>query len=330
MQDFDAVDQQEFCSQDFHDLTRTSSQDLHSRDLQDLYFQDNQDCNSSTFKLRVQDNRDFSGTLPQDLCVTTTQDFTRTFSQDFCGQDTSEFTSNLDHTYRAQGATSGFVEPSTVAVLTSSTNTCDLLAQGCTACSPDSSASFTCAESAFGLDMVRLHERVFASGLPNYKGLRIPLPSKLNIAQWRSSLQDYHDNVIVDYLEFGWPVGYDYGKYGFPVSQLRNHSGAINYPNELDIYLEAELARHSIAGPFLSPPFSGRIAISPLNSVPKKDSTERRIILDLSWPLNTSVNTGIDKSLHEGVEFALQYPTVDHIASLIARKGSSCLSPILR
>ena len=257
--------------------------------------------------------------------MTTTQDFTRTFSQDFCRQDTSEFTSNLDHTYRAQGATSGFVEPSTVAVLTSSTNTCDLLAQGCTACSPDSSASFTCAESAFGLDMVRLHERVFASGLPNYKGLRIPLPSKLNIAQWRSSLQDYHDNVIVDYLEFSWPVGYDYGKYGFPVSQLRNHSGAINYPNELDIYLEAELARHSIAGPFLSPPFSGRIAISPLNSVPKKDSTERRIILDLSWPLNTSVNTGIDKSLHEGVEFALQYPTVDHIASLIARKGPGCL-----
>ena len=148
--------------------------------------------------------------------------------------------------------------------------------------------------------MVRLHERVFASGLPNNKGLRIPLPSKLNIAEWQSSLQDYHDNVIVDYLEFSWPVGYDYEKYGFPVSQLHNHSGAINYPNELDIYLEAELARHSIAGPFLSPPFSGRIAISPLNSVPKKDSTERRIILDLSWPLNTSVNTGIDKSLHVG------------------------------
>ena len=95
--------------------------------MQDLYFQDNQDCNSSTFKLRVQENRDFSGTLLQDLCVTTTQDCTGTFSQDFCGQDTSEFTSKLDHTYCAQGATSGFVEPFTVAVLTSSTNTCDLL-----------------------------------------------------------------------------------------------------------------------------------------------------------------------------------------------------------
>ena len=38
-----------------------------------------------------------------------------------------------------------------------------------------------------------------------------------------------------------------------------------------------------------------------------------------------SVNTGIDKLLYEDVEFALQYPTVDHIASLIARKGPGCL-----
>ena len=65
--------------------------------------------------------------------------------------------------------------------------------------------------------------------------------------------------------------------------------------------------------------------MSPLNSVSKKDSAERRIILDLSWPLNTTVNAGIDKSLHEGVEFSLTYPTVDQIASLIARKGPGCL-----
>ena len=41
--------------------------------------------------------------------------------------------------------------------------------------------------------------------------------------------------------------------------------------------------------------------------------------------MNKSVNTGNEKSLHEGVEFALQYPTGDHIASLIAREGPGCL-----
>ena len=173
--------------------------------------------------------------------------------------------------------------------------------------------------------MVALHRRVFASGVPNYRGLRIPLLSKLIFPWWRSYLSAYHDNIIVDYLEFGWPVGYDYEQFGFPVSQLRNHSGATNFPCDLDLYLDRELARHSVAGPFSSPPFSGRLAVSPLNSLTKKDSAERRIILDLSWPLNTSVNAGIDKSLHEGVEFSLTYPTVDQIASLIARKGPGCL-----
>ena len=114
-------------------------------------------------------------------------------------------------------------------------------------------------------------------------------------------------------------MGYDYEQFGFPVSQLSNHSDATNYPSDLAIYLDTELARHSVAGPFSSPPFSGRLAVSPLNSVPKKDSTER------SWPLNTSVNAGIDKSLHEGEEFSLTYATVDNIASLIARKGPGCL-----
>lgn len=73
------------------------------------------------------------------------------------------------------------------------------------------------------------------------------------------------------------------------------HAGATNYPDELAIYLDTELARHSVAEPFPSPPFPERTAVSPLNSAPKKDSSERRIILDLSWPLNTSVNAGIDK-----------------------------------
>ena len=133
VQDFDTDNQPQFCSQDFHDLTRTSSQDLPSRDLQDLYSQDNQDCDSSTFQLRVQDNQEFSGTLLQDLCGT--QNYTGTFSQDSCGRDACEFNSKPEETNRAQGATCGLVEPSTVADFTSSSvpfpDTGDLLAQGC-------------------------------------------------------------------------------------------------------------------------------------------------------------------------------------------------------
>ena len=97
-------------------------------------------------------------------------------------------------------------------------------------------------------------------------------------------------------------MGYDYEEHGFPVSSMRNHTGATLFPQDIDAYLKAEISRHSIAGPFSSIPFQDRMAVSPLNSVPKKDSSERRVILDLSWPLRTSVNDGIHKNLHEGEE----------------------------
>ena len=77
--------------------------------------------------------------------------------------------------------------------------------------------------------MVALHRRVFASGVPNYRGLRIPLLSKLIVPRWRSYLSAYHDNIIVDYLEFGWPVGYDYEQFGFPVSQLQSVFTGMTY-----------------------------------------------------------------------------------------------------
>lgn len=110
--------------------------------------------------------------------------------------------------------------------------------------------SACCNSGDFSFDMVALHEHVFASGLPNYRGLQIPLVSKLNIPQWRSYLSKGHDNVIIDYLEFSWSVGYDYKQYDFQVSQLHNHCGATNYPCELALYLDTELARHLVAGPF--------------------------------------------------------------------------------
>lgn len=62
-----------------------------------------------------------------------------------------------------------------------------------------------------------------------------------------------------------------------------------------------------------------------LNSVPKPDTTERRIILDLSWPVGSSVNDGIPSGLYLAQEFALVYPTVDLIADRVAALGPGCL-----
>jgi hypothetical protein len=47
-------------------------------------------------------------------------------------------------------------------------------------------------------------------------------------------------------------------------------------------------------------PFDCQFKISPLNSVTKKDSSERRVILDLSFPTGCSVNDNISKDIYLG------------------------------
>jgi hypothetical protein len=45
-------------------------------------------------------------------------------------------------------------------------------------------------------------------------------------------------------------------------------------------------------------PFNCSLKISPLNTVTKKDSIERRVILDLSFPEGQSVNEFISKEFY--------------------------------
>ena len=174
-------------------------------------------------------------------------------------------------------------------------------------------------------EFLNLHARVFASGLPNYQSSRIPVPSHLNVSVWRDYLQDYSDTLLCDFLEYGWPVGYNYVSHGFPVSDLRNHKGALTFPDHIDRYLSKESSLSAVIGPFSSNPFNCGVAVSPLNSVPKSDSVDRRIIVDLSWPPGSSVNDGISSTQYLGDDISLTYPTVDSICSLICLCGPGCL-----
>ena len=67
------------------------------------------------------------------------------------------------------------------------------------------------------------------------------------------------------------------------------------------------------------------MVISPLNSVPKKDSDERRVILDLSFSeTGDSVNSHILKDSYLGSPVKVSYPSVDDLVELIRLKGSGC------
>jgi len=89
-------------------------------------------------------------------------------------------------------------------------------------------------------------------------------------------------------------------------------------------YIRTETNQSRIIGPFLSNPFECTIAISPLNSLEKKGSSDRRIITDLSFPDGRAVNCGINKDEYLGKHIRTQYPTVDNLVELILRHGRGC------
>lgn len=96
--------------------------------------------------------------------------------------------------------------------------------------------------------------------------------------------------MVCKFLEFGWPVGYVSNI--LPIFEIRTHRGALQFPGQVTTYLYKEISLGRAAGPFDAVPFTDGFVVSPLNTVPKRDSDERRVIVDLSWPCSISVNDG--------------------------------------
>ena len=170
---------------------------------------------------------------------------------------------------------------------------------------------------------IEAHTRVHDSGLPNFQGCRIPLPTGLHIDAWKDFDHKITDRQLIDFITFGFPVGYDRDRR--PAGVITNHSGATEFPSDIDTYLCAELQDRHILGPFTHNPLTTPLMISPLNSVPKKDARSRRIISDLSYPKGTSVNDGIDKDVYLSETVDLSYPSVDALAEKLQRLGTTAL-----
>ena len=184
-----------------------------------------------------------------------------------------------------------------------------------------------CEVSETELPLFALHQFIWNSRLPNYLGCRIPTVSNLNIPFWRSELVDYFDKELCDLLNFGFPIGLVNENQALVDLHVKckNHSGATEFPDEIWSYLQEERAAGAILGPLISNPFDHKIVISPLNSVEKKDSVDRRVILDLSWPWEKGVNSFIPKDEYLGQNIVLKFPTVDALVEIVVSKGSGCL-----
>ena len=165
-------------------------------------------------------------------------------------------------------------------------------------------------------EAVLLAHQVISSNTNNRWGCRIPVASGWDLEKFDELLQYYHDRDLLEWLRYGFPVSWDDARED-PTPANINHMGATMFPQCIDEYFEKEVRLGATIGPFDIPPFIRRIGISPLSTRPKKDTGSRRIILDLSYPIQASVNDGIDKDWYCGNRINLTYPTIDTLANRI-------------
>ena len=173
--------------------------------------------------------------------------------------------------------------------------------------------------------MVQANKAVRISGKQNFAGCRIPVPSSLNFEYLEKELADYKDRAIIQLLRYGCPINYE-GP-GNLSRACHNHRGATDFPEHIERFLKREVEAASVMGPFKSSPFDIPTTVSPLNTVPKRDSANRRVIVDLSFPKCKpleSVNGGISRDCYLGDPIQLRYPSVDNLVNLVRCKGPGC------
>ena len=105
--------------------------------------------------------------------------------------------------------------------------------------------------------------------------------------------EELFDNDLIVFCRYGWPISH-FGDFR-NTNLVENWKGASQFPDEIEKYLHKEIECKAVLFPFKNNLFARPCFFSPLNIRDKKDSLEKRIILDLSFPEGNSVNDGIDK-----------------------------------
>ena len=169
---------------------------------------------------------------------------------------------------------------------------------------------------------LNLHEAVKVYNVSNYKGARIPLQhNNINVDNFRSYLTkfSYPHIHILQYVEFGFPLGL--WSESFLVPSTQNHSSAYSYHSYIDKFVNTELDKTGLTGPFETAPWEN-LMLSPLMTSHKKPSS-RRAVFDASFGLYSLNKNTPQKAYHE-VEYEFSFPKIDDLADIIAKLGQGC------
>ena len=164
-------------------------------------------------------------------------------------------------------------------------------------------------------NFVKIYNAVKGTGLPNAMGARQHVPTKLDVAAWESCFDEIGGRPhLLDFIKFGFPLGYV-----GPVSDTQdidNHPSAADYPSQVGQFIDKEISLGGVIGPASVPPFHPWCHTSPLMSRPKNDG-DRRIITDMTFPPQSSVNAYIVKNGLYGIEMEHTLPTIDNLVQCI-------------
>ena len=168
---------------------------------------------------------------------------------------------------------------------------------------------------------IKLHYNVAAFGTYNHLGARIPLEhTTLKVQKFRDLLPTgYDDIVILQYIEFGFPLGLQEDFILKPV--LKNHSSSYEFYTHVDKFIKNELQKGGMCGPFTTSPFNN-VMISPLMTSPKKPNS-RRTVFDASFS-EFSLNLNTPDKLYLNDEYEFSFPKLDDFSNLILKYGSGC------
>ena len=161
------------------------------------------------------------------------------------------------------------------------------------------------------------------SAQPNTFGAKIPVPTALKVHMSAHLLRHYDDKIVAEFLKYGWPINYN--SHQSPLSTPHNHQSALAFADHVRHNIKTELSFGAIAGPFSVNPLSKPLICSPLQTVPKRGSSKRRVVMDLSFQPDRSVNSAIPLNTYLDSPFKLRLPGIDRLCELILSKGRGCL-----
>ena len=177
---------------------------------------------------------------------------------------------------------------------------------------------------------VKLHKKCSAPGnrgqyrwpayTPNYLGARVTLHhTSFNLESWRKHLIGYEHPELVQYLQYGFPLGLQDSPVLTPATT--NHGSAYQYYPWLDKFFASGLLKGGVTGPCGSSPFPSPM-ISPLMTARKKPS-DRRAVYDATFGAN-SLNNATPVDSYIGTKCIYSYPKIEDFRRIIVKSGRGC------